>query len=487
MKRGGGSAIVTNAQEVIDDIIEKIRCAKASGKNKIFVGSYTKTLSAISKTLNFNVECVLRDDYKKYKTYNLTFPYEKTAYNDFCYKYSFGEIFFIVNKTKEYYFERYINSTSFVSQVYDIQEYIKSESISEALKVLYRSSYCVFEKLTSFERKQLIKGLSEQWTLPECDENMVLNLLRASAENADDARDVLSYVFSSKSKLFKSLNSGMSDFNGYGSNSEFMKLLVKLFTQAYKDDKERGFYISSIGNKLISASFYTDEWQEELKGSSIHLYNGVYNINCAKHFYDTQNKYWATEYGVFQLTPLTMITIHFSRSVSGFNVGDEVTMPMFYYAYLLNINLSEYKAEVIDNVMYCVSILNAAYAVRGGIKALMTLSGVLATADVLLGFINKVIEANEKELAVWFEKNDLEYAHFSRTWNNFYKIYQAATSLNSIASKLNDGKTIQLLYDGLGIINMYMSESSGFTKEQIKDCKTLREQLKTIMNDDVIY
>ena len=59
--------------------------------------------------------------------------------------------------------------------------------------------------------------------------------------------------------------------------------------------------------------------------------------------------------------------------------------------------------------------------------------------------------------------------------------------MNSIASKLNDGKTIQLLYDGLGIINMYMSESSGFTKEQIKDCKTLREQLKTIMNDDVIY
>ena len=46
----GESAIVTNAQEVIDDIIEKIRCAKASGKNKIFVGSYTKTLSAISKT-----------------------------------------------------------------------------------------------------------------------------------------------------------------------------------------------------------------------------------------------------------------------------------------------------------------------------------------------------------------------------------------------------------------------------------------------------
>lgn len=123
-EEGAESATITNAQEVIDDIIEKIRCAKASGRDKIFVGSYRKNLSADSKTLNFKIECVLGDSYKKYKTYNLTFPYKKTAYNVFSYKYSFGEIYFIIDKTKENYFERYINDTSFVSQVYNIRERI---------------------------------------------------------------------------------------------------------------------------------------------------------------------------------------------------------------------------------------------------------------------------------------------------------------------------------------------------------------------------
>ena len=435
--------------------------------------------------MNFNVECVLGDDYKKYKTYNLTFPYEKTAYNDFCYKYSFGEIYFIVNKTKEYYFERYINSTSFVSQVYDIQEYIKSESISEALKVLYRSSYCVFEKLTSFERKQLMKGLSEQWTLPECDENMVLNLLRASAENADDARDVLSYVFSSKSKLFKSLNSGMSDFNGYGSNSEFMKLLVDLYVKAYKKDLEHGY----IQNKAVNLPpvAYVDYWQEGYIGSDLQLKDGVYRWSCVQRRYDKQHEFWTYENGTYDFSPLNIINIVFKRDVNGFRKGDVVSMPMFYYAYLLNINLAEYKAEVLDNVMYCTSILNAAYAVRGGIKALMTLSGALAVADVALGYIDRIIKANENDIKKWFMQNRLNYDAFSNAWKDFYRTYQVATSLNSIASNLKDGNAIQLLYDGLGIINMYMSESSGFTKEQIKDCKTLREQLKTIMNDDVIY
>lgn len=336
------------------------------------------------------------------------------------------------------------------------------------------------KKLTNEERKQLINGLKNQWTLPECDEFMLLNLLRASASNTDDAKDMLVYIFCSNAETFSKLCSKVDNFNGYGSYNEFMKVLVELYVQAYKDDKERGFYISRMGNKLISVNFYTDEWQEELKGSSIHLYNGVYNINCAKHFYDTQNKYWATEYGVFPLTPLTMMTIHFSRSVSGFNAGDEVTMPMFYYAYLLNINLSEYKAEIFCNFMYCASILNAAYAVRGGVKMLMTLSGVLAAADVALGYIDRIIKANEKELADWFEKNnhEIDFNDFLSTWKNFYKTYQVATSLNSIASNLKDGNTIQLLYDGLGLISMYMCESSDFTEEQIKDCKALCEQLK---------
>ena len=102
---------------------------------------------------------MLGDDYKKYKAYNLTFPHEKTAYNDFCNKYSFGEIYFIVNKTKEYYSERYINSTSLVSQVYDIQENIKSESILEALKVFF----VTFARKDNLLRVNRLVGLFENW------------------------------------------------------------------------------------------------------------------------------------------------------------------------------------------------------------------------------------------------------------------------------------------------------------------------------------
>ena len=117
----------------------------------------------------------------------------------------------------------------------------------------------------------------------------------------------------------------------------------------------------------------------------------------------------------------------------------------------------------------------------------MTLSGVLATADVLFGYIDRVIKANKTELADWFIQNNLDYDAFSIVWADFYKTYQVATSLQSIASNLKDSNTIQLLYDGLGGINTYMSESSEFTKEQIENCNVLREQLKTLMSNEVIY
>lgn len=485
-EEGAESATITNAQEVIDDIIEKIRCAKASGRDKIFVGSYRKNLSADSKTLNFKIECVLGDSYKKYKTYNLTFPYKKTAYNVFSYKYSFGEIYFIIDKTKENYFERYINDTSFVSQVYNIRENIKSENISEALKVLYRSSYCVFEQLTSYERKQLIKGLSEQWTLPECDENMVLNLLRASTKNADDARDVLSYVFSSKSKIFKSLNSGMSDFNGYGSHSEFMKLLVDMYADAYKEDLELGY----ATNKFVDYPpvAHVDYWKDDMVGSNLQLTNGVYKWSCEQRRYDKRSLSWISEKAIYDFSPLYIINVVFERDVSGFRKGDVVAMPMFYYAYLLNTNFDSYKAEVLDNLLLGISVLKAVSVASKGVKAILTVEGIFTARDAVLGFMDKVIGANEAELQVWFEQKstNINYDDFMKAWSGLYKTYQATSSLNDIISHLTGGKTIKLLYDGIGVVSMYMSESSKFTQRQIEDCKTLREQLKTMMNDDVV-
>ena len=59
--------------------------------------------------------------------------------------------------------------------------------------------------------------------------------------------------------------------------------------------------------------------------------------------------------------------------------------------------------------------------------------------------------------------------------------------MNDIVSHLKGGNSVKLLYDGLGVISMYMSESSKFTKEQIKSCNELLEQIKTMINDDVIY
>ena len=59
--------------------------------------------------------------------------------------------------------------------------------------------------------------------------------------------------------------------------------------------------------------------------------------------------------------------------------------------------------------------------------------------------------------------------------------------MNDIVSHLKGGNSVKLLYDGLGVISMYMSESSEFTEKQISDCKALREQLKTLINDDVIH
>lgn len=117
----------------------------------------------------------------------------------------------------------------------------------------------------------------------------------------------------------------------------------------------------------------------------------------------------------------------------------------------------------------------------------MTLSGALAVADVALGYIDRIIKANENDIKKWFMQNRLNYDAFSNAWKDFYRTYQVATSLNSIASNLKDGNAIQLLYDGIGVINMYMSESSEFTKEQIRDCNALREHLKTFMDNDITF
>ena len=481
---GAESANITNAQEVIDDVIEKIRCAQASGRNKIFVGSYSSAISAFSKTLNFNIKCDFGDKYKKYQTYTLTFPYEKTSYNNYFYKYNFGDIYFLISKeVKVSDFERYINNDSFGSQKSDIQTAIKQGDITSALKNLYRSSYCVFEQLTNNERKQLIKGLSEQWTLPESDENMVLNLLRASADDAQDAKDILSYIFASNSKIFKSLQSGIDNFNGYASYSEYMKLLVDLYVKAYKEDLEYGY----IQNQHFAPITYVDYWQKDDVGSNIQLINGTYKWTCVQRRYDRQYDSWTYENGTYNLGPLQMINIVFKRDVSGFKDGDVVAMPMFYYAYLMNENLSAYKANALDNLLFCISVLKAVGVASKGIKAVLTVGGALTVGDAVLGFMDKVIDANEDELRVRFDNNKLNYDHFSDVWKNFYSKYQATSSLNDIVSHLKGGNSVKLLYDGLGVVNMYLSESSKFTKEQIKSCNELLEQIKTIINDDVIH
>ncbi|MBO7593630.1 MAG: hypothetical protein J6T12_01570 [Salinivirgaceae bacterium] len=468
------SARIYNAQEVIDDIIEKLRCAKASNRNQIFVGSNSGNLEAISKTLNVKVECVLKN-YKKYNTYTVSFPYEKTSYNNYRDKYDFGDIYMLVDIAGSEAFRNHIDNDRFDSQKNDIQNSLGKNDTDAALRTLFQSSYCVFEKLSNDNRMKLVKGLSEQWTLPECDENMVLNLLRASAQSADDAKKVLNYVFDHNSKIFKSLNSGMSDFNGYVSHSEFMKLLVDLYVKAYKEDLELGHFRNS-------SVAYVDYWQKDDIGSNIQLLNGVYKWICTEFINDKYNDRRA-----FNLPPQQIITIVFRRDVSGFKSGDVVAMPMFYYAYLMNENLSAFKAEALDNLLFCISVLKAVGAVGKGIKAGLTLSGILTVGDAVLEYMNRVIETNETELNVWFKKYRLDYEDFSSAWDNFSKLYKVASNLNSIASNLQGGSTIKLLYDGLDAISMYMSESSKFTEKQIKDCKTLREQVKTMMDDDVIH
>ena len=142
------------------------------------------------------------------------------------------------------------------------------------------------------------------------------------------------------------------------------------------------------------------------------------------------------------------------------------------------------------NVMYCALILNAAYAVRGGIKALMTLSGALAVADVALGYIDRIIKANEVEIKKNF-KNEKDYIKFKDSWDWFYQAYQISSSVKSILSNMTTSEMeerLLLVNDGLNVINTYMSESSKFTSEDISTFNELLKQIELITNDNsVVY
>ncbi len=474
--------------ELITEIIEKLRCCIATKRTMVVMNSPYTYVNAKHSLTNCYAECYFGDTHKRYQTYEIKLPYTKTTYNNTKVKYDFGEFYFLVNEIDDLNFEKYLNNNNFDAQREIISNLIQQGKTSEAIDALYNNSYCVYESLNINERNALITALSEKFIVGENYEDMIINLLRVSLANEYDARKALEYLFKNKSELYETLSHAIDNFNGQANYSEFIKVMVDLYVKAYGADLERGYIQPiSVGNISISPNCYYREWQSELKGDDVPLIDGKYNVWCQTYRYIPKVERWLLQtQGRTQLLPSDIILVHFDTDVLGFQAGTTVNMPVFFHAYMLNAKLSEFKADILDNALYCVAAIKTIKVLQGGIKAL-TVADLMQLVDFSLSSVDKIINMDDVQEYLLNKYGKEKFDEFNTTWKNYYKVYQGLTSsltLNDLISKDKYG----LLLDGLNNVDIYCSDNKGIDKNLVNDIKSTITLLNSIINyENVVY
>lgn len=383
--------------ELIIDILYKLKCAIMSGADKVFVATACNDRYIQGKFKGYYVKIQLPDDKslftsnKVYDSYYITTEKktsEKPGYGCGYFVYDFDQIkVTILNKYlhKEFFDEFFFKKRGFIPEVYSLRQLIKQEK-TEAVDTLYNYPICVYEALSFEERMFILKCLvkkSESYLsrLSENYEEMVLNILRVEIKQKNEAniKKTIDYFFDNyiylddRCHVFNELSSGIDNWWGKSNYNEYILLLTELFNEYYNLDEKNMEYLSESASDLIIAesdyffvwNFNHAPWTKMYKFSDIKLDN-----KCTYTFP------YHVDYGPLSgVPPYGLITVHFGEEREFMHgdktlVGKSVIMPAFTLAFLLNqekdANLSSYWG----NVFEVLGIISGVSDVYVGLKML---------------------------------------------------------------------------------------------------------------------
>jgi len=96
-----GEGEMKSGDDLITEVLGKIRCAKASNRTKVFIGSNGRYVFGKNRNPEVYIELYLDDNKKRYDYYELNLTYTKIDFNASKYKYVFGnDLYIIVGKDK---------------------------------------------------------------------------------------------------------------------------------------------------------------------------------------------------------------------------------------------------------------------------------------------------------------------------------------------------------------------------------------------------
>ena len=480
-----------SGDDLITDVLGKIKCAKASNRSKIFIGSNGRYVLGKNKTPEFYAELYLGDNKSRYDYYDINLTYTKTEYNSSKYKYDFGnDLYIMVSKEKSNVFETYLSNSDFTTEYNTISQLIANDKASEAIDELYDFSYCVYEKLSIPERKKLLLAFADKTFLPENYEDMVLNLLRSSYTSGEKegAKAALNAIFNKRIErgivgqladkrertLFDVLTSGMDDVNGKANYSEWIKELTNLFTIAYSEELKNGKYPDGVtvfpNGMAISSStpYYFYNWNY-VGGSDVSLYLDKYRLNLVN--------------GTKEVRPNDIINVHFGRDFEFTPEGTKpvIAMPAFCLVYLLNHEQSKLKADVAKFIITSVNIYGASrkLIVTKGSKFLASLALLKEVADPVFG---------NEDFQAWAEKELGLSTQFFKMWDYINAIEVTKASASSIVGVVTKQNWFGTFYTNWKAIQANEQLENKITAAKVKELNQAINDVKNHLdNEDIVY
>lgn len=357
---------VKEGSDLVTDIILKIRCAYATKRSTVFIGSKLRTVIGKYYYKDISVINIQLGAEKEYDSYKLFGTFTKREVNGLC-KYDFGpKISIFIRKEHADNFEKIIYSGDFSMEYARLKKYLASGNSKEALNVLYNCSYCVYEKLKFNERTALLKELASRTFLQEDYEDMVLNLIRSSYKEASSAQaDGILYAIMhnqvsrtiyeslkdrSAKTLFECFLKGIDNLGGNLNYTEFIKEMTNLCGVAKKTEMEtaRKTMVIADGRVLHPGYQYKFFDWSFLGGDDVTLENGKYT------FSGYGNK--------MSLLPDEIVNVYFGRDFDFIPKGSSkvVAMPAFLLVYMLNYEQDALKAEVLGYIFTAINIYQSA-------------------------------------------------------------------------------------------------------------------------------
>lgn len=480
-----------SGDDLVTDVIGKIRCAKASGRTKIFVGSNGRYVLGKNINPEFYIELYLDDDKSRYDYYDVDLNYTKTEYNASKYKYDFGnDLYIMVSKEKANVFEAHLNNSDFTSEYSTISQLIANNKASEAIDELYNFSYCVYEKLSISERKKLLLALADKMFLPENYEDMVLNLLRSSYTSGEKggAKAALNAIFNKRVErrimgqladkrektLFEVLTSGMDDFNGKTNYSEWIKELTNLFTIAYGDELKNGKYPDGItvfpnGMAISSTTpYHFYNWNYE-GGSDVSLYLDKYSLNLAN--------------GTKEVRPNDIINVHFARDFEFIpdDTRPTIAMPAFCLVYLLNHEQFKLKTDVAKYIISAINIYwgSRQLIVNQGSKVIASLALLKEVADPVF---------DNKDFQDWaIQTYNMPEAFFT-AWDYINAFDVTKANASSIVGLVTKQNWFGMFYNNWKLMVANQALSNRITQSKVDELNQAIEDVKNHLDsDNIIY